>query len=197
MAEVKKGMKKGIFRSSATMLRDFVKNIWDEVFQLFVLGYLLGMKKEGKMAEKTEGIEQQISGLARIFHPFSHEDEIKWNKLFSAVRDKDDGCDEKKFMKFLSAIVEQGYDEDTLRIRLIGSYSEKKDDDPAIKTIKSIANMDGDFDRQIKFAKNRKLLVKKGFKNFIVAMWRNKIATLLWIGVGTLMLVHTCKAIFG
>lgn len=199
MAELKKAttavVKKGIISRAKSSIWALFRETWDEVFQLVILHQILGIKGGGKMEETKEG-EARIPKVSRLFHVFSDEDEIKWNKLFAEVR-KQNPEYETKFMIFMKGIVLEGYDEDTLRIRLIGSFSQKNEDDPAIQTAKSIAEMDGDLDKQIEFAKYRKLLVRKSFKRFVATMGKNKIASLLWAAVVVLLIIRTCSAIFG
>ena len=184
----KKELKKktGIFRSLLRFPKTIVKETWDEALQVGVLYHalsLIGIKRgDGKMNKDDKEVGS-IGQSSRVLHAFSDKDEIKYGKLLAEFRKQcsDDPESEKKFVRFVKEMVSLGYDEDTLRIRLIGYFKEKTEEDYAIQTMKVIVEMDGQVDDQVEFAVDRKLLVKKPFKSFSLWMWRNKFTTLLWI----------------
>jgi len=177
--------KKGICRTVLSLPGKFLKETWDEFLQaglLIHLARLLGMKKEGggKMADDDKKVDS-IGESARLFHVFSDKDEIKYAALLTEVRKLFTADGEEKFVEFVEKIIQAGFDEDTFRVRLIGLYTTKGEEDSAISTVKAIIDSHDNFDKQVAIAKDRKLLVKRPIKSFGLSMWRNKLLTLSWI----------------
>jgi hypothetical protein len=194
--EAKKA-KEGMIRQGKEMVHGFVRDLWNDFINFFILGAIFGVRKGGGGMNKKgseEGLDK-IGMISKMFHPFSDEDEIRWNQLFSFVRNQSPQWEEN-FMVFLEMVIKIGYDEDTLRNRLIGSFTKEEVSDAAVQTVKSISDLSGDAEKQVELAKFRHLLVKKSVKKAVLAIWRNKFASLLWLIVAILAIFKILTYIF-
>jgi hypothetical protein len=144
-----------------------------ELLQWLFLGGLV-LKKGGDRPQATgPGGQPEIevpkvpAWIVSKFHLLTSEDEQEYDQIMD--RFSTDPEDQMIFFNFKNHLVEEGYDEDHIRLMLVNLNRDwlnrkdaKKTDIPnsAIEFITQIYFLDGDYDAQKRMAKEKKFLEK-------------------------------------
>jgi hypothetical protein len=168
--------------------------IMNETLQWFIFGGLLFGKGANPSQAGPSGAPQievpKIPAwlLSRI-HLLSTEDEQEWDQILDSY--DEDPTKQSIFFKFKNTLLDEGFDDDYLRLMLVNLNRDwlnrkdaKKTDIPnsAIIFIKQIVSMDGDYPAQRKLSQEKKFLKKTGgTKKAYLWHQRHKLETIVGI----------------